>query len=68
MAMRHLLIVQKQSAVHGVGRLTYAVGVGLSPVAIAVALCVLRCERALEAKREPVERGGGRSTARPMKQ
>jgi hypothetical protein len=39
-----------------VGNLTYLVGVVLSLVATAVALYVLRCERARETEREPVER------------
>jgi hypothetical protein len=41
--------------------LAHLVGAGLSPVAIAVALYVLRSERAPETEREPAEGGGRRA-------
>jgi hypothetical protein len=52
------------AALNGGYDLTYLVGVALSLIAMAVALYVLRCERAPETEREPVERGGRRPTAR----
>ena len=46
------------AALKGGYHLAYPAGAGLSLVAIAVALYVLRCEGAPETEREPAERGG----------